>query len=498
MSLNEKNISELQQIEDAVNDKEIKINKELEDRDHRISNLTHVISLRDAQISNLTHKIERIYLSKSWRLMSPFRWIGHSIRKVILFLKSSSPKNALDKATAKQDPSAAENLTLVESTKFLTTAKTILDKNKQKPEILFVSHEASRTGAPVFLLKVAKQLKNQLDASCTFLLCSGGELENDFRDIGETYICSERHILDSSIFNALSERNIKLIYSNTITNGLIQQSLKRLNCPILCHVHELGHSIERDFGVDNFAAVEATTDFYLAGSLAVANYLTDVKKLPKNKVELAYPFIDVASNLLPDNSIPNPVENASADTIIVGACGTIGWRKGTDLFIQVARLVLAKSVKQVHFVWLGGPITHSEFMRLQYDIEVMGIKDNVTFTGPVPQHVEYFKHFDIFVLPSREDPYPMVMLDAASLGIPVICFDKSGGAPEFIEDDAGVVVPYLDVGSMANSVIELCNDDGLRIQQGKAAQVKVLAKHDITSGGTLIGQQIQKQFGIFL
>jgi glycosyltransferase involved in cell wall biosynthesis len=93
-----------------------------------------------------------------------------------------------------------------------------------------------------------------------------------------------------------------------------------------------------------------------------------------------------------------------------------------------------------------------------------------------------FREFDILLLPSREDPFPLVCLEAGLLGKPVICFEKAGGIPELLEDGGGRVVPYLDIDAMAEAVKfyhdhpEIRQADGNRLKE-KAAQydTRVLA-----------------------
>ena len=61
---------------------------------------------------------------------------------------------------------------------------------------------------------------------------------------------------------------------------------------------------------------------------------------------------------------------------------------------------------------------------------------------------------DLLALTSREDPCPLVNMEAMESGLPVVAFDGAGGAPEVL-GDAGVCVPYLDVAAMAAAVREL-------------------------------------------
>ena len=80
----------------------------------------------------------------------------------------------------------------------------------------------------------------------------------------------------------------------------------------------------------------------------------------------------------------------------------------------------------------------------------------------------------------------------ASLGKPILCFADAGGAPEFVEEDAGFVVPYLDVGAMADRLATLFEDDDLRMRLGNTAANKVRERHDVAVGAPKILRVIER------
>jgi len=95
-------------------------------------------------------------------------------------------------------------------------------------------------------------------------------------------------------------------------------------------------------------------------------------------------------------------------------------------------------------------------------------------------------------LVSREDPFPLVCLEAASLGKPIVCFDKAGGMPEFVEDDCGFIVPYLDTEAMAEKIIELIKNPELRQRLGERARKKVKERFDVEVQAPKIFSLIQR------
>jgi glycosyltransferase involved in cell wall biosynthesis len=489
----------------------IELKTALEDRQRQIAVLEPTIVVLQDDLNGVSATLAEIYASRWWRLLAPLRWIGRQRKRALrlakalpgLLFRPGGPlplyKDFLN--TWRQDGWAMAKAFAYEYTERVVETKPSSDsvptspadaeralRSSQRPAILFVCHEASRTGAPVFLLQLIRFLSTRLDLDFVILLRRGGDLEPEFRKFGQTIVMSNPDRLDPLILHALRKRTIKLVYSNTITNGFVQRQLKRLGCPILCHVHELAYSIG-NFYEDNLKHILDTTTKFLAGSGAVASNLQEQLHLPAERIIVAYPFLSderPTDGQQLDRPLPLPTE-----AIVVGACGLIGWRKGPDLFLQAARRVLADTTQPVVFVWVGGPLSRGDHLHLHYEAEMMGIEKQVIFTGNVPSHLPYFAQFDIFVLPSREDPFPLVALDAAALGMPIVCFEKAGGTPELVERDAGIVVPYLDTECMADAIRKLIEDKALRQQLGERARQKVVQRYDIAGGGEHIARIIE-------
>jgi glycosyltransferase involved in cell wall biosynthesis len=177
----------------------------------------------------------------------------------------------------------------------------------------------------------------------------------------------------------------------------------------------------------------------------------------------------------------------------------VDWRKAPDLFLALAvelrRLVPGRRV--VH-VWLGGSESSPAWDAAHEMATAAGLAGDVRFVGEQGDPLDWMRAFDLFVLPSREDAFPLVCLEAASLGVPVVCFD-TGGIADFVappdEAVAGAVVAYPDVTAMGRACADLLLDDGARRAAGRVAATRVAARHSVEVGARALLEELQGTAG---
>ena len=355
-----------------------------------------------------------------------------------------------------------------------------------KKKILFISHDASRTGAPILLLNLARLLKEN-GYAIDFLLKKGGPLEHQFRELGEECFIAHR-AASASLFSRLKRRiyrkpffdlrtlnweGYSLILSNTITNGDILPLIReKYKGKIISYIHELQMATQFFTSADHVQDLLKCTDHFIVPSITVKDHLiSNLEVLPAGISLLNY-FIPANSTMADKDLIPK-------STYHVGGAGTTDWRKGSDLFIHVALNVFKKLPDlKIHFFWKGAAEHHFETERLLYDINKAGLANKVTLLPANQEMNDFYGLLDLFLLPSREDPYPLVVLEAAGSGVPSICFDNSGGATEFIkESGGGLTVSYLDTVQMADKVIYYYEYPNKRDEAGLLAKNYLINRH---------------------
>lgn len=387
--------------------------------------------------------------------------------------------------------------------------------------IFFISHEATRTGAPIMLLNVLRWLKINSSIPFIIILNSGGPLEQEFAELGPTislnrilgrdrehlrlvlhrYWPRVARLVDRwTLWRGLRGRKPSLIYANSAANAEVLEILCPSPAPVLCHVHEMDFTLRWELGTSRFNRVKAVTSHWVAASGAVRDNLVQNHQIPAGLIEVVESFVPQRP-LQTDRPVADPswLRNQlrlPPDALVVGASGVIGWRKGSDLFVQLALTVRRlRPELPVYFVWVGAGTENSLGGMMMHDVDRAGLRGRVILTGIVDRPLDYYNGFDTFVLPSREDPFPLVCLEAALLGKPIVCFASGGGMPGLVAADAGVICPYLDIDAMAGAIVQLLEDPQRRASLGAVARTKVQQRHELSVAAPQLLKVIERVMG---
>jgi glycosyltransferase involved in cell wall biosynthesis len=175
------------------------------------------------------------------------------------------------------------------------------------------------------------------------------------------------------------------------------------------------------------------------------------------------------------------------DSKIVLACGMRDLRKGADLFVEVARQVLDANGDEVHFLWVGDPPPATGGSRAEWTDEPgLSVAGRLHWIDATSDPEEYFLAADIFVLTSRDDPFPCVVHEAMAAGLKIVVFEGSGGAPEQIAEGCGIPVPYLDTRAMAEAVLAFLAHPLRHERLGERAERRVRAHYVFSQYATAI------------
>ena len=150
-------------------------------------------------------------------------------------------------------------------------------------------------------------------------------------------------------------------------------------------------------------------------------------------------------------------------------------QKGIDTVIQALPRVLSL-VPDTHYVIVGDGDDRPRLERLAKDA---GVAEHVIFVGGASDQevAGYYDACDSFVMPSRQEGFGLVFLEAMAFGKPVVgC--TSGGIPEVVVDgETGFLVGYGDLDALVSRLVTLLQDPELRKRLGEAGRQRATASY---------------------
>ena len=162
------------------------------------------------------------------------------------------------------------------------------------------------------------------------------------------------------------------------------------------------------------------------------------------------------------------VHKSSKEPMILTVAG-IQPIKGLDALIEAISLIRRK-LKVLVIGSIRDPTYMHQLMEMVKDRD---LKDKVTFiTETIDNSVlpSYYKSATLFVLPSRSEGCPVVLLEALHLGVPVIA-TSVGGNPDLIEDRVnGILIKPNEPSELANAISLLLESNDMRKNLAKNAR----------------------------
>lgn len=203
------------------------------------------------------------------------------------------------------------------------------------------------------------------------------------------------------------------------------------------------------------AMVRAAAGTFVPGR-AAAEYARSLG-LPEERIALAPNAIDA--------SVFTGADRAPAgERCTFLYAGRLDPEKGLDVLLEAFREVPGELL-------VAGTGPEEERLRAR-------ASDGVRFLGPLGRDelAEVYARADVFVLPSRSEPWGMVLNEAAAAGLALVATDGVGAARELVEDGSnGFVVPVGDAPALGAVLRRLAEDPALRETAGRRSRELVAA-----------------------
>ncbi|MAP25055.1 MAG: hypothetical protein CMM87_05955 [Rickettsiales bacterium] len=181
--------------------------------------------------------------------------------------------------------------------------------------------------------------------------------------------------------------------------------------------------------------------------------------MKQHALDQGYPSgrIQIAENFLPINILPAYQQRTPSHPIRIGAMARLIHRKGIDVFIQALHATKQHGIDFKAII--AG--TGEELEALKKLSADLGLADQVEFKGWMASD-DFYKFIDIFCMPSRTEPFGLVILEAWAHGLPVVATNAAGPAELITDRSNGVLVPIDDPKVLAESLVNLAKEPDLQ------------------------------------
>lgn len=348
--------------------------------------------------------------------------------------------------------------------------------------VLLILHDLSRSGAPMVCLHVARFLCDR-GHSVTVASPKEGRLREAFEDAGARVVINPLVLGAPNALGGLIAAHDVLL-ANTILSWRAVLVAKCVGRGVVWLIHEskFGESLVRRFPAAGRALAWA-----------------DAVVFPSRETASLYRGFAGANHRVIHYGLDAPVVEGGAFAKTPGklhvlTVASVERRKGQDVLVEAAALLPSTIAQDFEFTMVGRVLEEDFWESVRRAAERVG---NVRFEHETA-HGEVLRHFetaDIVVCSSRDDPSPVVVLEAMGLGRAIVS-TRVGAMPEIIEDGvSGLIVERESAVGLASALIRLHDDRDLLGRLGRGARATFDRELSLTRYGTELEAQLRHAAG---
>ena len=231
--------------------------------------------------------------------------------------------------------------------------------------------------------------------------------------------------------------------------------------------------------IDRFG--ERFTDRFIAVAGHIEKKLTHLRGIDESKVVKINNGVDT-EKYVPDIKIRNLMRDklsVGSEVVLIGAVGRLTWEKGLSQFINAAKKIendLNLSKADIKYLIAG---TGDLRGNLEGEVDSLGLKEKFIFTGFIDDADSILNAMDVLVLPSLREGFPMVLLEAMSVGKPIIASKIDGVNESIIDGKNGILVEPGDSSALSEAIMGLLRDKEKINGMGQSGRKMALDKFNI-------------------
>ena len=314
------------------------------------------------------------------------------------------------------------------------------DDAPDKKVILLVSHEASLTGAPIALYRLAQELKNQGHLPVFFTPRHGELIEELCKDNIPVIVYKDSRELDCVLlYKPIAEWLVQkrdlfdAVFVNTIIPSYVVSTFNNTEIPVIWWIHESRLSYSETYKQIMPETLGRNVSVYTAGPYA-KQVLAEIRPAYQSDI-LLYSVPDFPKTNTDSYQLPQHAKGK----MIFACVGTLEERKGHAVLANAITMLPESILEKCFFIFVGKKCTPEVEKTLLNLVEKY--PKNAQYIGELTQsklHAMY-REITCLICSSSDDPMPIVVTEAFCSEKIVICSEHTGSAGIIQEKDAGLV-----------------------------------------------------------
>ncbi|GCL34679.1 putative glycosyl transferase [Planktothrix agardhii CCAP 1459/11A] len=382
----------------------------------------------------------------------------------------------------KVDPYYSPHLSLADENFRIQPRRFFLGSIKKRLRVLMGSHLLDLTGAPLHQYEIAVKLAKAGIIEPIVFSFQEGPLQTEYQKQGiQVIICQPHplaknydpatyHLVMQKLSQQLSKLKIDVFYINTLPNFFLVDCAQRLGIPCIWNIHE-SEPIETYLqGLEEEITRHALECFRFPYRVVFVSYETQKNYLPLNYSDnftVIYNGINRTQlqTIKPTWTREKARESLKikADEIVLLLLGTVGSRKGQkDLPLAFAKLP-PEWQKKVRILIVGDrPSPYSDELKTLVRSLPIVLQEKINIVPETRDTERYYRAADIFILTSRIESFPRVILEAMNYGLPIIATPVFGVKEQVKPGVNGLFYPAGNIDALAKVITQLLTDEKLR------------------------------------
>lgn len=207
---------------------------------------------------------------------------------------------------------------------------------------------------------------------------------------------------------------------------------------------------------------------------------------PADAIETIGNGIDTQAEFNPERITPDEQKRLrdefglSGDAPTIGIVARLVREKGAFEFAD-AVAEIRRTLPDVQIVWIGGalPSDRDDSTEMfQARLRELGIADAFHFTGFRDDVAELMSLCDVYTLPSWREGMPRSIIEAMSMGLPVVATNIRGCREEVVDGETGYLVPVRDPAALADRLLRILKDRDTAKEMGQASRRRAVEHFD--------------------